>query len=94
MKKEFSYAPDPTVDDSVKMVNMLRNKFVHFPPHSWSLREDGLPSIFKHCLVVVGFLIAQIGEVTASEVGLINGMKKLQGEAFKLADGINSIYNP
>jgi hypothetical protein len=34
MKKEFSYAPDPTVNDSVKMVNMLRNKFVHFAPHS------------------------------------------------------------
>jgi len=93
MKKKFSYTPDPTVDDSVKKVNLLRNKFVHFPPHSWSIGTGGLPRIFKDCLGVVVFLIAHMGEVTASEVGLIDGLTNLHGEAVKLADEINSTYN-
>jgi hypothetical protein len=94
MKQEFSYAPDAAVDDSVDKVNKLRNMFVHFPPQSWSLAADGLPRKFKDCLAVASFLIGKMGEITACEIGLIDGLTKLHDEAVKLADEINSMYNP
>jgi len=50
--------------------------------------------IFKDCLEVANFLIGKMGEVTACEVGLIERLTQLHGEAVKLADEINSMYNP
>jgi hypothetical protein len=94
MKKEFGYAPDPAVDDSVGKVNKYRNMFVHFPPQTWALKANGLPRIFKNCLAVVSFLIGKMGEVTACEIGVIERLTQVHGDAVKLVDEINSMYNP
>jgi hypothetical protein len=94
MKKEFSYIPGSAVGDSVDKVNNLRNMFVHFPPQSWSLAVNEFPRIFRDCLSVVSFLIGKTGEVTSCEIGLIEKLTQLHGEAVKLLDEITSMYNP
>jgi len=46
----------PNHDRAVKMLNELRNEFIHFVPKGWSLKLTGLPEICLFCLEVIEFL--------------------------------------
>jgi hypothetical protein len=48
--------PRGTQDASVKMLNSLRNDFIHFVPKGWSIEISGLPRICGDCLDLIEFL--------------------------------------
>ncbi len=50
-------------DRSVKELNQIRNKFIHFVPKSWRLELTGLPEICLHCLVIIQFLGWESGNI-------------------------------
>ncbi len=43
-------------DRSVKMLNTLRNDFIHFVPKGWLLEVTGLPKICLDCIEIIEFL--------------------------------------
>jgi uncharacterized protein (DUF4415 family) len=43
-------------DRSIKLLNDLRNKFVHFVPQGWSLELSGMPLIVDHACEVIEHL--------------------------------------
>ena len=49
----FKFVPHGTQGRSVKMINIFRNKFVHFLPKDWSIEVSGLPNMCKDCLNVI-----------------------------------------
>jgi hypothetical protein len=50
------FTPAGTQGYSVKLLNRLRNQFVHFLPASWSLEVTGLPHMCLDCLAVIEYL--------------------------------------
>jgi len=50
------FTPSGTQGHSVKLLNRLRNQFVHFLPASWSLEATGLPHMCLDCLAVIQYL--------------------------------------
>ena len=50
------FCPTPSQIESVKLLNRLRNKFVHFIPMSWAIDLSGLPDLVEDVLAIVAFL--------------------------------------
>jgi hypothetical protein len=57
------FVPNGNQGGSMKMLNTLRNEFVHFLPRTWSLQVSGLPAICLDCLDVGTFLIDTSGNI-------------------------------
>ncbi|MCH7733400.1 MAG: hypothetical protein IIB44_12990 [Candidatus Marinimicrobia bacterium] len=57
------YEPSADSDRSIKMLNMLRNKFIHFIPGGWLLEVSGLPKICLDCIEIIEFLGWKSGNV-------------------------------
>lgn len=53
MSNPFNSNKDVT--ESMKMLNSLRNKFIHYVPEGWSLEVSGLPTIINHTLEIIRF---------------------------------------
>jgi hypothetical protein len=51
------------IDESMKLLNDFRNKFIHFIPCSWSIEVTMLPEICKRVLLVVEFLVLESGNI-------------------------------
>ena len=58
-----SFVPVGTQTWSVRKLNALRNKFIHFLPQSWSLEVSGLPAIVLDCLATIEFLSFESGAI-------------------------------
>lgn len=50
------FKPTGSQGRSIKMLNRLRNKFIHFLPMSWSVELAGLPAMSRDVLDFVEFL--------------------------------------
>ena len=57
------FVPKGTQGGSIKMLNRLRNQFIHFVPKNWSLEVSGLPTLFWDCLDFIEFLGWECGNV-------------------------------
>ncbi len=57
------FVPNGTQGRSIKMLNRLRNDFVHFTPKVWGLDLGGLPEIASDCLEIAEFLAWESGNV-------------------------------
>ncbi len=57
------FVPSGTQSRSIKTLNRLRNKFVHFTPKVWRLDLGGLPEIASDCLEIAEFLAWESGNV-------------------------------
>ena len=57
------FKPQGTQTESVKMLNHLRNEFIHFLPKGWSLEASGLPQVVKDCVNIIAFLAFECGNV-------------------------------
>lgn len=57
------FVPSGTQGRSIKMLNRLRNKLVHFTPKVWGLELGGLPEITSDCLEIADFLAWKSGNV-------------------------------
>jgi hypothetical protein len=64
------FVPGPSHDRSMKKLNELRNKFIHFVPKGWSLELAGLPTICMDCLSVAYFLHTDGGNIIWNTVAL------------------------
>ena len=53
------FVPSGTQGRSVKILNRIRNQFVHFVPASWSLEGTGLPAMGLDCLAIIRYLAHQ-----------------------------------
>lgn len=58
------FVPSGSQGRSMKLLNRLRNDFVHFLPNSWSLDLTGLPGMCLDCLDVGEFLINDSGNIS------------------------------
>lgn len=58
-----SFPAEPHNDKAIKMLNHLRNEFIHFTPKGWSLQILGLPDMALHCLEVATFLANECGNI-------------------------------
>ena len=75
------FVPKGTQGRSIKQLNRLRNKFVHFTPKVWRLDLGGLPEIASDCLEIAEFLAWESGNVLWHEAGLRDRLES----AFKSA---------
>jgi hypothetical protein len=57
------FQPAGTQGRSIRLLNRLRNDFIHFLPRTWSLDLTGLPSMCLECLDVGEFLIKDSGNI-------------------------------
>ena len=57
------FVPKGTQGSSIKNLNLLRNKYIHFTPRVWALEAGGLPAIVSDCLGVAEFLACKSGNV-------------------------------
>jgi len=71
------FAPSCTQTESVKMLNFLRNDFVHFLPKGWSLGVGGLPRIVNDCVDIIEFLAFECGNILWHEKELETKTKEL-----------------
>ena len=55
MSKPFRSRKEIT--ESMKSLNSLRNKFIHYVPEGWSLEVSGLPMIINQSLDVIRYLV-------------------------------------
>jgi len=52
----YKFSPQGSQGGSVKLVNRLRNQFVHFMPKGWTIELSGLPTACRDCLSIVSHL--------------------------------------
>jgi hypothetical protein len=70
------FIPKGTQGGSVKLLNRLRNEFVHFTPRVWALDLIGLPAMALDCLSVAEFLAWESHNVTWKEDDLCERMER------------------
>jgi len=69
------FVPKGMQGGSVKLLNRLRNEFVHFTPRVWALELAGLPVMATDCLEIAEFLAWQSGNVFLREHDLTERLK-------------------
>ena len=77
------FKPTGTQGASMKVLNDVRNDFIHFTPKGWSLDLSDSPQLAIDCLDVSEFLVSSSGRFClftgfkeGELVGLIHGLKK------------------
>lgn len=50
------FVPKGTQGGSIKLLNRLRNEYIHFTPRVWALDLTGLSTMSKDCLEIAEFL--------------------------------------
>jgi hypothetical protein len=50
------FRPVGTQDESVTMLNYVRNEFIHFLPQGLSVEVSGLPRVVADCIDIISFL--------------------------------------
>ena len=86
------FKPSGTQGSSVKLLNHLRNKFVHFTPRVWALELEGLPTMSQDTLAVVEFLAWQSGNVVWTDPELIGQAKTAFSSARTSLETIQKNY--
>jgi hypothetical protein len=69
------FRPSRAQGSSVKLLNRLRNEFVHFTPRVWALDIEGLPTMSQDALEVAEFLAWHSGNVVWTEPEIIRRAK-------------------
>jgi hypothetical protein len=64
------FHPQGTQSHSVRRLNELRNKFIHFTPEGWLLEVSRMPHICLDCLAVIHFLESQSGNIVWKDASL------------------------
>jgi hypothetical protein len=57
------FKPRGTQTKSLKMLNALRNDYIHFRPKGWLLGVHGLPRMVDDCVDIIDFLTFECGNV-------------------------------
>jgi hypothetical protein len=65
------FKPKGSEGRSIRMLNSLRNEFIHFTPKGWSLEVSGMPRISLDVLVLVSFLGWESGNIFWHDEGAL-----------------------
>ena len=79
-------------DDSMTMLNELRNGFIHFTPKSWSIKLATLPTICLDCFDVVDFLAWDSGAILWHSSSLSKRAKKAMNRCRRRLHELSSVY--
>jgi hypothetical protein len=58
------FVPTAEQDASVGLLHKLRNKYIHFFPHTNFLEVSGLPTMIRDCLEIIRFLVFESGNIS------------------------------
>jgi hypothetical protein len=73
------------IDVSVRELNELRNKFIHYMPMGWSLNITGLPALGLDVVTILKFLVSESGNIYFYEDGITEQTEQLLEElSYKL----------
>ena len=87
------FVPKGTQGKSIKLLNQLRNKFIHFTPKLWGLELGGLPAIMSDCLEIAEFLAWESGNIIWHEQDLKERLKATFTSAHKSLSDIEKAHN-
>ena len=87
------FIPKGTQGRSVKLLNELRNKVIHFTPKIWSLELGGLLDMVSDCLEIAHFLAWESGNIIWHEQDLKERLKATFTSAHKSLSDIEKAYN-
>jgi len=84
------FVPARTQGRSVRLLNRIRNQFIHFVPGSWALEGTGLPAVCLDCLAIIRYLAhdyrenvwtaSQLDRIDAALLGATATLDELRGE--------------
>ena len=86
------FTPSGTQGYSVKLLNRLRNQFVHFLPASWSLEVTGLPRMCLDCIVVIGYLARDYHDLLWREQTYVQRVDAAIGSAKPILQALKREY--
>lgn len=82
------FVPKGTQGRSVKLLNRLRNEFIHFTPRVWALELGGLPAMASDCMQVAEFLAWESHNIFWREQDLAERLKIASESAHKSLDAL------
>jgi hypothetical protein len=62
-----AYVPKQENTESVKKLNSIRNRFIHFELDVWSLETTSMPRLCLHCMDVIRFLVFDSSNILISD---------------------------
>jgi hypothetical protein len=86
------FKPHGTQTQSVKMLNKLRNEYIHFLPKSWVLGVHGLPRVAGDCIDIIEFLAFDCRNILWHDTHLETKTKDLIAQAKSHLALLNQSY--
>ena len=87
------FVPTGTQDQSIKLLNQLRNEFVHFTPKFWELELGGLSAMASDCLEIAEFLAWESGNIIWYNHDLKKRLKVAFTSVHKSLSTVEEVYN-
>lgn len=81
-----------SIDESVRELNELRNRFIHFMPMGWSLSILGLPDLGLDIVTILKFLVSESGNIYFYEEGTMEQTEHLLEDLSYKLNVIKSKY--
>ena len=91
--KSQKFIPKGTQGRSIKLLNHLRNKFIHFTPKLWGLELGGLPAMASDCLEIAEFLAWESGNIFWLKHDLEERLKTTFTSAHESLSALEKAYN-
>lgn len=97
LMQKYTYSivfnPSGSQDHSIKMLNRLRNEFIHFVPKGWRLEVSELPTMVIDCLSFINFLGWQCGNVLWYDPDVELRAKAAVASAQTIATELSMLYH-
>ena len=78
--------------ESIKKLNSIRNRFIHFELDVWSLEITAMPELCLHCMDVIRFLVFESGNVTFYKEGEDKRMKSAITDAINMLQDFDAKF--
>lgn len=88
--KRFTAKQEHT--ESVKKLNGIRNRFIHFELDVWSLEISGMSELCLHCMDVIRFLVYDSGNVSFYKEGEGKRMKSAITDVISILQDLDAKF--
>lgn len=85
--QSIKFVPQGQQGWSIKKLNRLRNKFIHFLPGGLLLEVSGLPNISIDCISLIDFLVFESGNIwpdRKTQINIRHLIDKIMKEIYKI----------